>query len=180
MIRRAVLQLNASYEALRIISLKKALTLVSKGVADVEVSTDILVHRRLGIYAPSVIRLRRYHHIPLRAQQATRKNIFLRDGHRCQYCGKRFEPQKLTLDHIVPRSRGGPNTWNNLVTCCHADNNSKGDRLLEECGMVLIRRPLPQTIHTSRFLLKSLGSEVNEWGKFLWTDSTGEQALQFA
>lgn len=179
MIRRAVLQLNASYEPLRIISLKKALTLLTKGVATVEVPTDILIHKALGIYAPSVIRLRTYRHVPIRMQVTSRKNIFLRDGHRCQYCGKRFEPQRLTLDHIIPRAHGGPNTWDNLVACCEADNRKKGDQLLEECGMKLIRRPLPQSVHTPRFLLKSLGAEVDEWGRFLWGDSEGEKSLQF-
>ena len=80
LMRRGVLQLNSSYEALRVITAKKALTLVSKGVAVVEVPTDILVHRGLGIYLPSVIRLRNYRHVPIRMQVVSRKNIILRDG----------------------------------------------------------------------------------------------------
>lgn len=172
--------LNASYEALRIVTLKKALTLLTKGVATVEVPTDILIHRGLGIYAPSVIRLRTYRHVPIRMQVVSRKNIFLRDGERCMYCGERFRPQELTLDHIVPRSRGGKNSWDNLVACCAKDNHRKGDRLLEEAGMQLIHKPLPQSIHTPRFLLRSMGMEVSqEWSRFLWADSEGEKRLQF-
>lgn len=177
MIRRAVLQLNASYEPLRIISAKKALTLLTKGVAVVEMPTSIEVYP--GIYLPSVIRLRNYRHVPIRLQVVTRKNILLRDGGRCQYCGQRFESSELTLDHVVPRSRGGKNEWGNLVTACKKDNHRKADRTPEEAGMQLLRRPLPQTIHTPRFLLRSLGAEVNEWGPYLFSDSEGDKRFAF-
>ena len=179
LMRKPVLQLNASYEALRIVSAKKALTLVTKGVALVEVPTNIQVHT--GIYLPSVIRLRTYRHVPIRMQVTSRKNIFLRDGERCMYCGEKFKTSDLTLDHVIPKSRGGPQTWSNLVSCCKRDNHRKGDRTPEEAGMKLIHKPLPQTVHTPRFLLRSMGMEIDEqWSKFLWVDSTGEQKLQFA
>lgn len=177
MLRRAVLQLNASYEPLRIIGAKKALTLLTKGVAVVEMPTSIEVYP--GIYLPSVIRLRNYRHVPIRLQVVTRKNILLRDGGRCQYCGQRFESSELTLDHVVPRSRGGKNEWSNLVTACKKDNHRKADRTPEEAGMQLLRRPLPQTIHTPRFLLRSLGAEVNEWGPYLFSDSEGDKRFAF-
>jgi 5-methylcytosine-specific restriction endonuclease McrA len=178
MIRRAVLQLNASYEPLRIISAKKALTLITKGVALVEVPTSIQVHQ--GIFLPSVIRLRNYRHVPIRLQVVSRRNIILRDGSRCQYCGDRFESSELTLDHVIPRSRGGRNEWSNLVAACKKDNHRKADRTPEEAGMKLLRRPLPQTIHTPRFLLRSLGLEVNEWGPYLYQDSEGDKRFSFA
>lgn len=175
LIRRAVLQLNASYEPLRIVSAKKALTLLTKGVAVVEVPTSIKVHE--GIYLPSVIRLRNYRHVPIRIQVVSRRNIILRDGGRCMYCG--VKSQELTLDHVIPRSRGGGNTWDNLVACCAKDNHRKGDRTPEEAGMKLLRRPLPQSIHTPRFLLRTLGSEVKEWNQFLWTDNKGDTRFQY-
>ena len=179
MMRKPVLQLNASYEALRIVSAKKALTLVTKGVALVEVPTNIQVHT--GIYLPSVIRLRTYRHVPIRMQVTSRKNIFLRDGERCMYCGERFKTSDLTLDHVIPRSRGGSQAWDNLVSCCAKDNHRKGNRTPEEAGMKLIHKPLPQTVHTPLFLLRSMGMEIDErWSKFLWVYSTGEQKLQFA
>ena len=180
LIRRATLMLNASYEPLRIVSMKKALTLVSKGVAVVEVPTDILIHRGLGIYAPSVIRLRNYRNVPHRMQQVSRKNIFIRDGYRCMYCGaKKKDGSELELEHIFPRSRGGKNTWENLVSACRACNQRKNDRTPEEAGMTLIHRPLPASVFTSRFILKQLGSEVYEWDRFLFSDSKGEEKLQF-
>lgn len=179
MIRRAVLQLNASFEPLRIIGMKKALTLLTKGVAVVEVPTSILIHPGMGIYAPSVIRLRTYRHVPIRLQVVSRKNIFIRDGNRCMYCGRRFLSADLTLDHILPRSRGGRNEWANLVACCKTDNHRKGDRTPEEAGMNLIRRQLPQTVHTRTQILRSLGSEVDEWSKYLWRDSEGDKRYAF-
>ena len=175
--RRTVLQLNASYEALRIISARKALTLITKGVAVVEVPTNIQVHA--GIFLPSVIRLRHYRNVPHKRPIPSRKNIFTRDGFRCLYCGAKAPRVTLELEHIFPKSRGGKNEWSNLVASCHACNQKKGDRTPEEAGMTLIHRPLPATINTGRFILKQLGAEVNEWAKFLWSDSKGETRLQF-
>jgi 5-methylcytosine-specific restriction endonuclease McrA len=179
LMKKPTLMLNASYEALRIIPARRALTLITKGVALVEEATNIQVHR--GIYLPSVIRLRTYRRVPIRMQVVSRKNIFLRDGERCMYCGERFKTSDLTLDHVIPRSKGGSQAWDNLVSCCAKDNHRKGNRTPQEAGMKLIHKPLPQTVHTPRFLLRSMGMEIDErWSKFLWIDSTGEQKLQFA
>lgn len=167
--------MNASYEPLRIIAARRALTLITKGVAVVEVPTSTLVYP--GIYLPSVIRLRTYRHVPIRMQVMSRKNILLRDGGRCMYCGQKSD--ELTLDHVIPRSRGGRNTWENLAACCKKDNHRKGDRTPDEAGMSLIHRPLPQTIHTPRFVLRSMGLEVNEWSRYLWADSEGEKKFAF-
>jgi len=178
MIRRTVLMLNASYEPLRIISAKKSLTLLTKGVAVVEVPTKIQVHA--GIYLPSVIRLRHFRNVPHKRPVPSRKNIFTRDGFRCLYCGAKAPKVVLELEHIVPRSRGGANAWDNLCASCHDCNQKKRDRTPEEAGMKLIHRPLPATVHTGRFVLKTMGNEIAEWGPFLWKDSKGEQKLQFA
>jgi 5-methylcytosine-specific restriction endonuclease McrA len=93
------------------------------------------------------------------------------------YCGKKT--LDLTLDHVIPRSRGGSNAWDNLVAACADCNRKKGDRTPSECNMPLIRRPLPQTVHTSRWLLKSMGAEIREWGKFLWNNSEGDKRYAF-
>jgi len=178
MIRRTVLMLNASYEPLRIISAKKSLTLLTKGVAVVEVPTSIKVHA--GIYLPSVIRLRSYRNVPHKRPIPSRKNIFTRDGNRCLYCGARAPKVALELEHIIPRSRGGLNSWDNLCAACRDCNSRKRDRTPEEAGMKLIHRPLPATVHTGRFVLKQMGSEIEEWSRFLFNDSKGEQKLQFA
>jgi 5-methylcytosine-specific restriction endonuclease McrA len=171
--RKPVLQLNASYEPLRIVTARRALTLITKGVAVVEIPSGAMVYP--GIYVPSVIRLRNYRHIPIRIQVVSRRNIFMRDGYRCMYCGHRFAGSELTLDHVIPRSHGGGNSWENLVACCRKDNLRKADRTPAQAGMKLIRRPLPQNIHTPRFVLKAFGSEIEEWGRYLYSDSDGDQ-----
>ena len=166
------LMLNASYEPLRIIHAQDALIKVTLGKAVVEVPSDREAWP--GIYIPSVIRLRWYADVPRRLKVCSRKNIYVRDGYRCQYCGKIFPAWELTLDHIIPKSRGGSNKWENLVACCNACNRHKADRTPEEAGMELIHKPLPANIHTPRFLLRCLGKEIKGWGKYLWVDSKGE------
>jgi 5-methylcytosine-specific restriction endonuclease McrA len=95
------------------------------------------------------------------------------------YCGLPFVGQDLTLDHVIPKSQGGKNEWNNLVAACGKCNHRKANRTPEEAGMRLIRRPLPANIHTPRFVLKALGSEVQDWGRYLYADSEGEKRFAF-
>ena len=171
--RRPVLQLNASYEALRITSARRALSLVTKGKAVVELATNRMIYP--GIYLPSVIRLLVYKHVPVRMQVTTRRNIFMRDSHRCQYCGQTFHSSELTLDHVIPRAQDGKSSWENLVTCCRKDNHRKANRTPEQAGMPLLHRPIPASVHTSRFILRSMGLQVEEWSRYLYADSEGDR-----
>lgn len=173
LIRRPTLVLNGSYEPLRIVPARRALTLITKGVAVVELPTSKMIYP--GIYLPSVIRLRAYHRVPIRMQQVSRKNIFIRDGYRCMYCGRKGKGDRLELEHVVPKCQGGKNSWDNLVAACNPCNQRKKGRTPEEAGMTLIHRPLPANIHTPRFILKSLGAEVKEWDRYLFSDSDGDQ-----
>lgn len=175
LMRKPTLLLNAYLEPIRIVWARKALTLVTKGKAVVVVPTSIRIYP--GVYLPSVIRLVDYKYVPIRMQTVSRKNIFMRDGYKCMYCGKSAGGENLELEHVIPRSRGGKNSWDNLVAACRKCNSRKNDRTPEEAGMPLLRRPLPATVHTPRFILKSLGQEVNEWGRYLFSDSDGEQKL---
>ncbi len=124
---------------------------------------SLMVHR-----VPSVIRLLAYRHIPQQSRALSRKNILLRDRNTCQFCGRVFPSSELTLDHVVPRSRGGRSSWENLVACCYRCNNSKGDRTPEEAGFKLARRPRPFTLHTSRQLMRMIGHRDERWRKYLF------------
>src|ERR1700739_4813883 len=104
-----VLVLNASYEPVNITRARRALVLLIKGVAVVEEAHDRFVH--VGLQLPCVIRLRQYRRLPSRIQTLSRKNILIRDGHICQYCGEKFWSSELELEHVIPRSRGGVSTW---------------------------------------------------------------------
>jgi len=140
-----VLVLNASYEPINICGARRALVLVLKGIARTEEEHGLILHaQRSRIAMPSVIRLLEYRRIPYQTRALSRKNILLRDRNTCQYCGEALPPADLTLDHVIPRSRGGNSTWENLVACCHDCNRRKGNRMLHEIDdMVLLRDPRP-------------------------------------
>lgn len=97
---------------------------------------------RLHIAVPKVIRLLGYDRLPDQRVKLNRRNIFARDGNLCQYCGKHFVTSEMSLDHVVPRSRGGATTWQNLVCCCVTCNARKGGRTPSQAGMTLIRKPI--------------------------------------
>ena len=125
-----VLVLNASYEPINICAARRALVLVLKGVAMTEEENGHFLHsQRVVLRLPSVIRLLEYRRIPHQSRALSRKNILLRDRNTCQYCGAVLASGELTLDHVVPRSRGGLSTWENLVACCHPCNRRKGNSL---------------------------------------------------
>ena len=168
-LRKPVLVLNASYEPIHVCAVRRALVLLVKGVAHTEEATEGRVHspsRSLAI--PSVIRLLEYRRIPRQMRAISRKNILVRDQYTCQYCNNQFGAGELTLDHVVPRSRGGANTWENLVACCLNCNNRKGDRLPHEAAMSLRRQPKPFSLHTSRSLMRQLGNHQEDWRKYLF------------
>src|SRR5690242_16116123 len=132
-LQKPVLVLNASYEPINICAARRALVLVLKGVASAEeVSPQVVHSARKIVSLPSVIRLLEYRRIPHQTRALSRKNILLRDRNTCQYCGVLLSSGELTLDHVVPRSRGGSSTWENLVACCHPCNRRKGNHLLSE------------------------------------------------
>jgi len=166
-INKACLVLNASYEPVAIIKARRAITLMVKDVARCEESYGREVYP--GIELPSVIRLYEYKKIPIRLSVAKRKNILSRDRNRCQYCQKKFHPSDLTLDHIIPQSKGGRGTWDNLVASCGPCNHRKADRTPEEAGMKLAHKPRSLSIHTSRYLLRLVGLEEDKtWEKYLY------------
>jgi 5-methylcytosine-specific restriction endonuclease McrA len=134
---RKVLLLNSSYEPLHICSWQRALVLLIKGKAEaVEKQTRCISKGRWPM--PIVIRLLYYVKIPHKEVSLTRRNILHRDGYACQYCGKKNE---LTIDHIIPRSRGGKDSWDNVAIACLRCNLNKGNRTPKEAGLELRSKP---------------------------------------
>lgn len=184
MLNSAVLVLNKSYLPINITTVKRAFCMLVSGIARVvdeqyrtfdfhswaELSEAVhgdtvgLVDRVIRV--PRVIVLVTFDRFPRRTVRFSRLNVLLRDNHTCQYCGEKFPRQKLNLDHVVPRSRGGITTWENIVTSCHDCNRRKGGKLIQEAGLKLIRRPFrPKTVP---FLGRSGGRmHFKEWKPFL-------------
>ncbi|MGH9103538.1 MAG: HNH endonuclease, partial [Acidimicrobiales bacterium] len=133
------LLLNASYEVLCVVSSRRALLLVLDGKAELLHETGEMFHSaRAAFPEPSVVRLAHYVRVPYQTRVSlNRRAVFARDGYRCQYCGDAAE----NIDHVVPRSRGGTHTWDNVVASCRPCNSRKEDHLLHESGLMLRRLP---------------------------------------
>ena len=168
-----VLVLNASYEPINICGARRALVLVLKGIARTEEEQGSVLHsHRMRMQMPSVIRLLEYRRIPHQTRALSRKNILLRDRNTCQYCQDVLTAADLTLDHVVPRSRGGLSTWENLVACCRDCNRRKGSHMLHELhDMKLLREPRPFSLHTSRHIMRMIGSADANWRKYLYFEN---------
>jgi 5-methylcytosine-specific restriction endonuclease McrA len=169
LLQEPVLVLNATYEPINVTAVRRAIVLVLKGAATTEEENGSFVHSAcLAIRIPSVIRLAEFRRIAYQTRALSRKNILLRDRYTCQFCGRILPAHELTLDHVIPRSRGGHTDWDNLVACCHTCNNLKGDRLPEDAGLKLLRPPRPFTLHTSRQIMRMLGRSDERWRKYLF------------
>ncbi|MBO0352333.1 HNH endonuclease [Phormidium pseudopriestleyi FRX01] len=159
-----VLVLNASYEPLNITSWRRAIVLLLKGKAEQVEHNGKFIYSDVPL--PTVIRLRHYVRIPYHEIPFTRRNILHRDSHCCQYCG--YSGDELTLDHVMPRSRGGPDSWENLVSACVRCNVKKGNRTPEESKMPLTR--IPRRPYSSLYfeVSKHLKSGLHqEWQKYV-------------
>ena len=137
------LVLNASYEPLCVVSVRRAAILVLSAKAICVADGDGILHSaRHSLPVPSVVRLTRFVRVPYRTHVGmSRRAIFARDGWSCQYCGSAHG--NLTVDHVIPRSKGGTSGWDNIVTCCAPCNRRKGDRLPKMAGMHPRRAPRP-------------------------------------
>lgn len=157
------LVLNAGYEPLAVVTSRRALVLVLSGKASVLAeSGDPVVGPGDVFGRPSVILLNRYVNIPYRdSSVATRRGVLRRDSHCCAYCGK----AAATVDHVVPKSRGGQDSWENMVACCLRCNNKKGDRTLNQLGWKL--RFTPRAPHGTRWQIRELEQPADQWSPFL-------------
>ncbi len=139
-LNQLVLVLNQNYEPLSVCRARRAIVMVLLGKAEVVEERAATIHSfSLNLALPSIVRLCLYIKAPKREIPLTRKNILRRDGFQCQYCGSKDIP--LTTDHIIPRSRGGRDRWENLVCACIVCNNKKGNRTPRQADLLLMKKP---------------------------------------
>jgi 5-methylcytosine-specific restriction endonuclease McrA len=186
-----VLVLNKLFNAVRIVTVRRAFVLLFKNSAEViakdngtiasydfpqwmELSGKIAgknghefirtITKKLRV--PRVIRLMSYDKFPKQQGKASRKNILIRDDFTCQYCGKKYPAPKLSIDHIIPKSKKGASSWDNLVACCSKCNSKKGGRLPHEVGMKLIKKPaVPKLNHL--FMSRLRDEKYSLWQEFI-------------
>ncbi len=180
-----VLVLNRVFEPVQLTTARRAFVLLYGGAAsaideDGE-SYDFHVWRSLpvrdsddavpivggALRVPRVVHLANYDRTPRVTVRLTRRNIMFRDGHQCQYCGKRPPLRDLNIDHVVPRSRGGADSWENLVTACRVCNLRKGWKTPDEANMRLARRPFRPKWSNAAQILLGASSRYKEWEPFL-------------
>ena len=189
----SVLVLNRSWIAVHVASVRRSLNLVYQGLAQVVNTEDFGTHdfdswKEFSRFAvreyvravtfkfmkPEVIRLKYFNGLQKRKVRFTRRNIFERDDYTCQYCGRQPPERELSLDHVVPRSRGGSSTWDNLVVACVRCNDRKGSRLPNEVGMGLLRRP--EKPHWPRCISADSGvGRYMSWAHFIGSARWGSE-----
>ena len=191
----SVLVLNRMFVAVHIISVRRAFCLLCKNLAEVvhveeggyfntydfeswaELSAFRAAHFRSEdedwirtpsreLQVPRVIRLLRYDKMPKQTVKFNRRNIFARDNNQCQYCGRKFPTQELSLDHVIPRSQGGQTTWENIVCACLECNVRKGGRTPKQANMTLIRKP-EKPKRNPILSLKLTQKKYSAWQNFL-------------
>jgi 5-methylcytosine-specific restriction endonuclease McrA len=137
-----VLTLSSAYEPLGVVDWEKAVTLLFAGKAKALSEYDHEIHSpSVSLKIPSVIVFNHNRHKRINSVRFSRKNVWIRDEGRCQYCRKSVSTKDFTLDHIVPRTIGGTTTWTNVVTCCSTCNQKKGDKPLNKSGLSLVKNP---------------------------------------
>ncbi len=158
-----VLVLNATYEPLSVVPARRAVVLVLEQKAILEAATDrVFRSERLSVKEPSVVRLCRYVRVPpTHRRNLSRRALFVRDDHTCQYCGAMAD----SIDHVLPRSRGGEHVWENVVAACRRCNMLKRDRLLVDTSMTLRRPPAPP--RPSVWFRAAVGRTPDSWIPYL-------------
>lgn len=189
----SVLVLNRYYMAVRVVNVRRAMTLLYRGCAEVitieedqyynydfeawcEISQfhalekqpgeDYLKAPQFDLQVPRIVRLIRYDRLPKSSVRFNRKNLFARDSHACQYCGIARPMSQLSLDHVIPRSLGGKTTWENIVCCCLACNSRKGGRTPSQAGMKLLSKPIKPSSNPS-MVIPLQDPRYSSWKSFL-------------
>ncbi len=164
-LNRPVLVLNANYEPLNVCDTKRAIGLLVTGKAELTVNGRGHVHTaRMTYPAPSVIRLEKMVKRPRPRVKLSKREVFRRDNYTCQYCGR--QTTHLTIDHVIPRHRGGGHHWDNLVTACPPCNRRKGGKTAAEAQMALKHKPA-EPAATAAYLFGRHLKENTEWEKYI-------------
>jgi 5-methylcytosine-specific restriction endonuclease McrA len=188
---RRVLVLNRNWQAVNIVGIKRAFSLLCQDHArvvntqggdfspmridewiafsatvDMESGLDFIQTVRLSILLPKVLLLREFDRLPVTEIKFNRDNVFVRDNYTCQYTGRRCKASELTLDHVIPRERGGRTSWENIVTCRRDINQLKANRLPHEAGLRLIRKPGPPKVRPFAALVAGASMDT-DWQHFL-------------
>jgi 5-methylcytosine-specific restriction endonuclease McrA len=164
-----VLLLSISYEPIKVIDWKRAITLVFLGKVEViEEYGDDIHSVSFTIKLPSVVRLLNSVKRNIKPVKFSRQNIYARDKYKCQYCGEKFPPEDLTYDHVLPKSRGGRTEWANIVTCCIGCNRKKGGRTPGEASMKLLKKPvMPSWVPAIRIVI-GFRQVPQTWREYLY------------
>jgi 5-methylcytosine-specific restriction endonuclease McrA len=180
-----VLALNRYFQPVQVTTVKRGIVLLYGGAAQaideegeaydfdtwrglpLRADDDALPIVGGSLRVPRVVHLHRYDRTPRVTVRLTRRNLMFRDAHQCQYCGKRPTLRELNIDHVVPRSRGGNDSWENLVTACRVCNLRKGWKTPEEANMRLARSPFRPKWTTTAQILLGAGWRFKEWEAFL-------------
>jgi 5-methylcytosine-specific restriction endonuclease McrA len=188
-----VLVLNKHYAAVRVVSARRAFCMLFKRIAEIVSVSDsswesydfeswreVSEYRakyerehhewvrcvRFELAVPRIIRLLAYDRLPRREVKFTRRNIYARDRNRCQYCGKKFPTSELSLDHVIPRSRGGGTDWTNVVCCCVSCNVRKGGRTPREAHLRLVAQPVKPR-RSPMVTIRLTSRKYASWKQFL-------------
>lgn len=174
MLNNAVLLLNSTYEPLNVINVKRALRLLFTNKAEnLEKNGEVVHSMGCDIPLPAVVRLAYYVKRPNQRVKFTKQTVLARDNYVCQYCNE--TSRELTLDHVVPKRRGGTTMWNNVVACCKKCNGAKGDKSVKDAGMKLARQPRePRFLPYIRLVKHTRNSS---WDKYLFTDPSASAFL---
>lgn len=175
MIERSVLVLNQNYQPLNVCNARRAFTLVDRGKAEVLEHGEGGIRTSHYVYPlPSVIRMVYLIKRPRPVMRLSRREVFNRDRYTCQYCGR--QTKDLTLDHVLPRHRGGPHDWENLVSACKTCNHRKAGHTPQEARMLLLTEPFAPKVNSYYVVYRHLnGNGREEWRKFLpgWEEPGG-------
>jgi 5-methylcytosine-specific restriction endonuclease McrA len=165
---KKILLLSSSYEPITFINERKTISLLLREKAE---PVSYWENEKLGLpkaeYLPSILRLNKWYSINRKPGSFSRKIVFSRDNWTCQFCNTKLSQHDVTIDHVVPKSKGGKTNWTNCVTACKPCNRKKGDKSLEKSGLKLLSQPKPPSVHHFGFFKSEKQEWHNDWHYYI-------------